>query len=154
MITISLCMIVKNEERVLKRCLDSVRDLVDEIIIVDTGSTDATKRIAAGYTDKIYDLTWNDDFSAARNFAFSKATKEYIYSADADEVLSEENRRRFRLLKETLLPEIEIVQMKYGISYRTAQCIILMKNIVPNYSADCEASCGKNQSMKLYGWNR
>ena len=50
MITISLCMIVKNEERVLKRCLDSVRDLVDEIIIVDTGSTDATKRIAAGYT--------------------------------------------------------------------------------------------------------
>ena len=69
MITISLCMIVKNEERVLKRCLDSVRDLVDEIIIVDTGSTDATKRIAAGYTDKIYDFTWNDDFSAARNFA-------------------------------------------------------------------------------------
>ena len=112
MITISLCMIVKNEERVLKRCLDSVRDLVDEIIIVDTGSTDATKRIAAGYTDKIYDLTWNDDFSAARNFAFSKATKEYIYSADADEVLSEENRRRFRLLKETLLPEIDTTELE------------------------------------------
>ena len=87
MITISLCMIVKNEERVLKRCLDSVRDLVDEIIIVDTGSTDATKRIAAGYTDKIYDFTWIDDFSAARNFAFSKATKEYIYSAEIGEGL-------------------------------------------------------------------
>ena len=114
MITISLCMIVKNEERILARCLDSVRDLVDEIIIVDTGSGDATKQIAADYTDKIYDFAWIDDFSAARNFAFSKATKEYIYSADADEVLSEENRNRFRLLKETLLPEIEIVQMKYG----------------------------------------
>lgn len=114
MITISLCMIVKNEERILARCLDSVKDLVDEIIIVDTGSTDATKWVAAGYTDKIYNFTWIDDFSAARNFAFSKATKEYIYSADADEVLSEENRRRFRLLKATLLPEIEIVQMKYG----------------------------------------
>ena len=114
MITISLCMIVKNEERILARCLDSVKDLVDEIIIVDTGSADATKRIAAEYTDKIYDFTWIDDFSAARNFAFSKASKEYIYSADADEVLSEENRQRFRLLKETLLPEIEIVQMKYG----------------------------------------
>lgn len=114
MITISLCMIVKNEERILARCLDSVKDLVDEIIIVDTGSADATKRIAAEYTDKIYDFTWIDDFSAARNFAFSKASKEYIYSADADEVLSEENRQRFRQLKETLLPEIEIVQMKYG----------------------------------------
>ena len=76
MITISLCMIVKNEERILARCLDSVKDLVDEIIIVDTGSADATKRIAAEYTDKIYDFTWIDDFSAARNFAFSKAVLE------------------------------------------------------------------------------
>lgn len=114
MITISLCMIVKNEERILARCLDTVADLVDEIIIVDTGSTDSTKEIAARYTGKIYDFEWVDDFSAARNFAFSKANMEYIYSADADEVLSEENRQRFRILKETLLPEIELVQMKYG----------------------------------------
>lgn len=114
MIQISLCMIVKNEEKILARCLDSVADLMDEIIIVDTGSTDATKEIAAHYTDKIYDFTWVDDFSAARNFAFSKATKEYIYSADADEVLSDENRERFRILKEALMPEVEIVQMKYG----------------------------------------
>ncbi len=114
MITISVCMIVKNEEKVLARCLDSIADLADEIIIVDTGSTDTTKQIAAKYTDNVYDFTWMDDFSAARNFAFSKATQEYIYSADADEVLSEENRQKFRILKETLLPEIEIVQMKYG----------------------------------------
>lgn len=66
MIEISLCMIVKNEEKILARCLDSVADLVDEIVIVDTGSTDATKKIAANYTDKIYDFTWVDDFSAAR----------------------------------------------------------------------------------------
>lgn len=114
MITISLCMIVKNEEAVLARCLDTVADLVDEIVIVDTGSTDATKEIAARYTSNVFDFEWIDDFSAARNFAFSKATKEYIYSADADEVLDEENRLRFRILKEQLLPEIEIVQMKYG----------------------------------------
>lgn len=114
MITISLCMIVKNEEKILRRCLDSVADLVDEIIIVDTGSDDGTKNIAAEYTESLYDFEWVDDFSAARNFAFSRATKEYIYSADADEVLDEENRNRFRQLKETLLPEIEIVQMKYG----------------------------------------
>ena len=114
MITISCCMIVKNEEKILARCLDSIADLMDEIIIVDTGSTDETKKIAAKYTDKIYDFTWIDDFSAARNFAFSKATMAYIYSADADEVVNEENRERFRDLKQCLLPEIEMVQMKYG----------------------------------------
>ncbi len=114
MISISLCMIVKNEEAVLARCLDTVADLVDEIIIVDTGSTDKTKEIARKYTKNIYDFQWIDDFSAARNFAFSKATMDYVYSADADEVLDEENRQRFRILKEGMLPEIEIVQMMYG----------------------------------------
>lgn len=114
MIRISLCMIVKNEERVLARCLDSIADLMDEIIIVDTGSTDRTKEIAARYTDKIFDFQWIQDFSAARNFAFSQARMEYIYTADADEVLDEVNRKRFRYLKECLLPEIELVQMKYG----------------------------------------
>lgn len=113
MISISLCMIVKNEERILDRCLSCIADLVDEIIIVDTGSSDRTREIAEGYTDKIYDFAWTDDFSAARNFAFSKATKDYIYSADADEVVDETNRERIRVLKETLLPEIEIVQMYY-----------------------------------------
>lgn len=114
MISISLCMIVKNEERVLARCLDSIHDLMDEIIIVDTGSTDATKEIAAHYTDRIYDFTWVDDFSAARNFAMEKASGDYIYCADADEVLDAENHEKFRILKQAMLPEIEIVQMYYG----------------------------------------
>lgn len=114
MITVSLCMIVKNEERILTRCLDTIADLVDEVIIVDTGSTDNTRQIAGKYTDKIYDFEWVHDFSAARNFAFSKASCDYIYSADADEVLNEENRQKFMQLKQTLLPEIEIVQMYYG----------------------------------------
>jgi len=113
MITISLCMIVKNEESVLSRCLDTVADIMDEIIIVDTGSTDKTKEIAARYTDKIYDYTWINDFADARNYSFSKATMDYIYAPDADELLDEVNRERFRVLKACLLPEIEIVQMKY-----------------------------------------
>lgn len=113
-ITISLCMIVKNEERVLGRCLDSICDLMDEIIIVDTGSEDRTKEIGAEYTDRIYDFSWTGDFSDARNFSFSKARCDYIYTADADEVLDEENREKFRMLKESLLPEVEIVQMYYG----------------------------------------
>ena len=111
--TISLCMIVKNEEAVLARCLDSIADLMDEIIIVDTGSTDDTKDIAYQYTTKVYDFKWNSDFSAARNFSFSKANMNYIYTADADEVLDAENHEKFARLKNLLLPEIEIVQMKY-----------------------------------------
>ena len=65
--SISLCMIVRNEEDVLGRCLTSICDLVDEIIIVDTGSTDRTREVAARYTDKIFDFTWIDAFAAARN---------------------------------------------------------------------------------------
>ena len=112
--TFSLCMIVKNEEKILRRCLDPIKDLMDEIIIVDTGSEDRTKEIAREYTDKIYDFEWKNDFAAARNFAFSHATGDYIYSADADEVIDEENVEKFRLLKEALLPEIDIVQMYYA----------------------------------------
>ena len=113
MITISVCMIVKNEEAQLAACLDSLKPIADEIIIVDTGSSDRTKEIAARYTDRIYDFPWIDDFAAARNFAFSKATKEYIYTADADEVIDENNIRLFRRVKELLPPETEIVQMYY-----------------------------------------
>ena len=113
MVTISVCMIVKNEEAVLARCLDSLCNIADEIIIVDTGSTDKTKEIASKYTKNIYDFVWINDFSAARNFAFSKATKDYIYSADADEVLKEIDRKKFLQLKQVLLPEIEIVEMIY-----------------------------------------
>ncbi|MCI7492351.1 MAG: glycosyltransferase family 2 protein [Lachnobacterium sp.] len=123
MISISLCMIVKNEAEILARCLDSLVGLMDEIIIVDTGSTDDTKEIARQYTDLVYDFSWCDDFAAARNFSFSKATKEYIYAPDADEVLDETNRRRFQILKSALLPEIEIVTMKYitPAKYNTVQ---------------------------------
>ncbi|MBQ8614863.1 MAG: glycosyltransferase [Ruminiclostridium sp.] len=113
MITISVCMIVKNEEEQLRACLESLRPIADEIIIADTGSTDRTKEIAAEFTDKIYDFPWIDDFSAARNFVFSKATMDYIYTADADEVIDEQNIALFKQIKAVLLPEIEIVQMHY-----------------------------------------
>lgn len=113
MITISTCMIVKNEERFLARCLDCVKAFSDEIIIVDTGSTDRTKEIAAQYTSNIYDFPWVNDFAAARNFSFSKATMEYIYIADADEMIDADNIRQILDLKKILLPEVEIVQMYY-----------------------------------------
>ncbi len=123
MITISICMIVKNEEKHLARCLDSLAGLWDELIIVDTGSTDRTKDIAASYTDHIYDYQWICDFAHARNFAFSLAHCDYIYAPDADEVLDSINRKKFFQLKQALLPEIEIVQMIYvnQHSYQTTE---------------------------------
>lgn len=117
MVTVSLCMIVKNEEEVLDRCLSSVRDLVDEIVIVDTGSTDDTKRIAHRYTDRVYDFEWIDDFSAARNYSFSLATQEYILWLDADDTLRERDRQLFRALKETLDPAVDSVAMEYHLLF-------------------------------------
>lgn len=93
MITISLCMIVKNEEDVLERCLRSAEGVADEIIIADTGSTDQTKEIARRCGAKVYDFVWKDDFAAARNFAFSKATCDYLFWLDADDVVPEQTRR-------------------------------------------------------------
>jgi tetratricopeptide (TPR) repeat protein len=89
--TISLCMMVKNEEKFLSQCLDSVRNYVDEIIIVDTGSTDGTVEIAEKYTDKIYLHPWEEDFSKHRNQSISYATGNWIFILDADEVLSPES---------------------------------------------------------------
>ena len=88
-IRLSLAMIVKNEARCLARCLSSVQSLVQEIIIVDTGSTDDTKHIACRYNAIIHDFAWINDFSAARNFALEKATGDWILVLDADEYASE-----------------------------------------------------------------
>ncbi len=115
--TVSLCMIVRNEEDVLDRCLKSVFDLVDEIIIVDTGSTDSTKEIAYKYTDKVFDFVWVDDFSVARNFAFSKAKCEYLMWLDADDVLKDEDREQFKNLKNNFTPDINVVMMRYNTGF-------------------------------------
>ncbi|MFA3783814.1 glycosyltransferase [Melioribacteraceae bacterium 4301-Me] len=81
-------MIVKNEEKYLEACLDSVKNVVDEIVVVDTGSTDSTKKIAYKYGAKVYDFEWINDFSAARNFALSKSNGDWILYLDADERLN------------------------------------------------------------------
>ena len=85
---LSLCMIVKDEENWLVKCLMSIMPIVDEIIVVDTGSTDRTREIAKVFGAKVYDFEWNDDFSEARNFSLSKASGDWILVLDADEVLS------------------------------------------------------------------
>ncbi|SHJ46552.1 Tetratricopeptide repeat-containing protein [Clostridium cavendishii DSM 21758] len=115
MITISLCMIVRDEEETIGRCLDTVKDIVDEIIIVDTGSIDKTKDIVSKYTSNIYDFKWIDDFSAARNYSFSKATKDYILWLDADDVILDEDKIKFKYLKSQLNNSVDIVMMKYNL---------------------------------------
>ncbi|NLK86446.1 MAG: glycosyltransferase [Clostridiaceae bacterium] len=91
-------MIVKNEEKHIARCLDSVRGIVDEIIVVDTGSTDKTKELAMSYGASVYDFEWIDDFSAARNFSIEKSTGDWNLFLDADEYITNDCRdiiRRF-----------------------------------------------------------
>lgn len=90
MISISLYMIVKNEVELLSRCLDTIKDIVDEINIVDTDSSDRTKEIAGQYTERIFEFEWINSFAAARNESFKYATKDYILYLDADDVLLEE----------------------------------------------------------------
>ncbi len=86
--TLSLCMIVKNEEKYLASCLRSVRDVVDEMIIVDTGSIDKTRDIAKLFGAKIFDFPWTGDFAVARNHSLAQASGDWILIMDADEVIS------------------------------------------------------------------
>lgn len=116
-ITVSLCMIVRNEENTLDRCLSGVVGLVDEIVVVDTGSTDRTKEIAGKYTDLIYDFEWIDDFSAARNYAFDLASKEFIFWLDADDLLLPEDGRKLRELIGALPWDVDAVSMAYNLSF-------------------------------------
>ncbi len=88
---LSLCMCVKNEEQFLGQCLSSVQGLADEIVIVDTGSSDTTKEIASRFTSNVFDVPWQDDFAAARNESLKHATGDWILVLDADEVLAQED---------------------------------------------------------------
>lgn len=115
MIKLSLCMIVKNEEETLDRCLTCAKQFADEIIVVDTGSTDSTKEIAKKYTNHIFDFVWNDDFSDARNFSLEKASGEYLMWLDADDIVSDENIKKINKLKQNLVADIYM--LKYVIAF-------------------------------------
>lgn len=84
---ISVCIITKNEQENIERCLKSLMPYEMEIIVVDTGSTDNTKDIVQRYTDKVFDFEWCDDFAAAKNFAISKTSNDYIIMLDSDEYI-------------------------------------------------------------------
>lgn len=117
MISLSLCMIVKNEEAVLERILKPVSQVMDAILIADTGSSDRTKEIAEQYTSQVFDFPWCDDFSAPRNFLLEKVRTDYWMWLDADDVLDEENLEKLKSLKETLNPGTDVVMMEYAAGF-------------------------------------
>ena len=124
---LSLAMIVKDEEEILERCLLSLPPIFDEKVIIDTGSTDKTKEIATRHGCRIFDFKWVEDFSAARNFCFGKATGDYIMWLDADDIITEENQRKLVELKKKLgshdayLMAYDYCQDEYGNSILTLQ---------------------------------
>ena len=143
-ISISLCMIVKNEEKVIRRCLTSIKSVVDEIIIVDTGSIDRTKEIASEFTNLIHNFKWVDDFSAARNFAFSKATKDYILWLDADDIITDENIEKLLMLKKTLTYDVDAVCMDYHLTFD--------ENGNPNFISRRNRLVKREKQFKWYGF--
>ncbi len=108
-------MIVKNEAEVLARALANASVYADEIIVVDTGSTDGTKKIARGFTDKVYDFEWRDDFAAARNYAFSRASCDYRMWLDADDVVPMPTARAIARLMQDLDNDVDIIMLPYVI---------------------------------------
>jgi glycosyltransferase involved in cell wall biosynthesis len=105
-------MIVKNEERHLPDCLASVRDLVDEVVVVDTGSADRTRAIAADFGAKVFDFAWVDSFAAARNESLRHATGDWVFWMDADDRLAAEDREKLRALFASLRHEPAAYVMK------------------------------------------
>lgn len=110
--SLSVCMIVKNEEKNVSDCLESIKDVADEIIIVDTGSTDKTKEVVSNYNVQIFDFNWIDDFSAARNFSLSKATGDFVCWLDADDIV--ENPEEINNLLKESDSKIYNFNIKYG----------------------------------------
>ena len=112
--SLSACLIVKNESKHLEKCLSCLKDNVDEIIVVDTGSSDSTKEIAAKFTSKIFDFAWKDDFSEARSFSISKASSDWIFVIDADEIISNNDIENIKeIISKNEYDAIAVKQLNY-----------------------------------------
>lgn len=126
--SLSLAMIVKNEDQVLGRILSQARTFCDELIIVDTGSTDNTVQLAESFGAKVFHFEWIDDFAAARNDAFSHCTSDWIIWLDADDVITEANQQKFLSLKDTVLSDDwDAIVCSYQIAFdASGQCLVSM----------------------------
>lgn len=114
--TLSVCLIVKDEQDVIGRCLNCVCKFADEIVVVDTGSTDGTVAEVKKFTDDVYFFQWCDDFSAARNFAFEKATCDLVMWLDADDVITDDNCEKLNDLK-TNFGDYDMAVLPYAAAF-------------------------------------
>ncbi|MCK4823082.1 glycosyltransferase, partial [bacterium] len=117
-LTLSLCMIVRDEETQIGKALESVKDIVDEIVVVDTGSSDRTKEIVREYGGKVFETEWKNDFSKAKNVALEQATGDYILFMDADEFIDTRDKFALALFKKLLPTERNIA---FGIKVESAK---------------------------------
>ena len=110
---ISACIVGKNNEPYIRNCLESVKDIVDEIVYLDTGSTDRTKEIVEEYTDKIFEVENNEyNWGEWRTFLIEKATQEWILSIDTDEIATNEFRKQVRSYLKALPEQVDHVRFK------------------------------------------
>lgn len=114
MISISLCLSVKNKEKSLPFCIFTVKDVVDEIIIADLGSSDKTIEVARKFTDKVYELKDENNYSNIKEFLFSKSTKDYVLWLDADDILLDNDRLKLMQFKKLLDKKVDTVMLKYN----------------------------------------
>ncbi|MBI2102459.1 glycosyltransferase [Candidatus Woesearchaeota archaeon] len=156
--TLSLCMITKNEEQFIEESLNSVRGFVDEIIIVDTGSTDKTKEIAKRFTNKIYDFIWNDNFSAPRNEALKHATGDWILVLDADEILPPESKIKIKEAMESdqyaayFLPQVTFTNIYTNDPLFIQNPVIIHEKTFAGYTAGDIIRLFQNQKTITYDY--
>jgi tetratricopeptide (TPR) repeat protein len=133
-VKLSLCMIAKNEAKNLARCLASVQGVVDEIIVVDTGSTDQTAALAQTFGARVFQHPWRDDFAEARNASLAPATGDWILQLDADEELETESRTRLRaVVAEAATEGLYVCQRNFLPAqslarYGDVRCVRLFRN--------------------------
>ena len=111
-VPISVCIIAKNEEKYIEECLRKLKPYGFEIVVADTGSTDATKEIASRYADKVVDFTWINDFSAARNFCAKQASNNWILALDCDEYIESVDIRILRVQLQQKPKQVGVIRMK------------------------------------------
>lgn len=133
-IPVSVCIIAKNEEKYIEKCLQKISEYGFEIVVTDTGSTDKTKEIAQKYADKVIDFVWIDDFSAARNFCATQASNNWILALDCDEYVEHIDLSSLRIIMQKCLRYRGVLRLKSLIYTETGEKRYTSDDVVRFYN--------------------